>query len=121
MANTSFVNSKLAPFAGAQKSALTSIFDYILKDIRFGRCDPGGGITNIAVYGFEGRTHATPDTEFSIEHGMKVTPRLLIPALSLGTVNQELVPLKVTREADAERIYLSSSVADAPIRVLVEF
>ena len=120
MANTSYVNGKLAPFAGAQKSALTSIFDYVLKDIRFGRCDPGGGIQNLPLYGLEGRTHATPDSEFSIAHGLGRAPYLLIPVLALGTVNQELVPLKVTRVADAERIYLSSSVADAPFRIVVE-
>lgn len=120
MANAPYVETLLAGLPAEVKKALKQAFDYVLVNLRLGRCAPGTRAENLQIYAVEGRTHATPETEFSIAHGLGRAPYLLVPVLALDTENAELVPLRVTRAADAARIYLASSVADAPIRVLIE-
>jgi len=116
MADVSYVESQLRAFDGPQRVSLKNIFLHVLKaNLRIGVDRP----QNLALYGVEGRTHATPDTAFDVEHGLGKTPRLLIPCVDLNTANQELVPLKVV-SANERFIRLSSSVGDAPFRVLLE-
>lgn len=73
----------------------------------------GGGFFHVT-------THATPGSEFTIPHGFGRIPYLLLPVLPLDVVGSQLVPLTVNRAADDKRIYLTSSVASAPITVAVE-
>jgi hypothetical protein len=120
MATTSYVSTLIGGLKSDLKRALEAVFDYVLTNLRFGRCASGTRAENFQLYGLDGTTHGTPDTEFSIAHGLGRAPYLLIPVLPLDTVGAEIVPLRVTRAADASRIYLASSVADADIRVLVE-
>jgi hypothetical protein len=47
-------------------------------------------------------------------------PYVLIPVLSLDSVNQTLPDLTVSRAADASRFYLKSSSTSAAIAVMVE-
>ena len=120
MAAPSYVTSLLAGFPPDQKRALQSVFDYVLTNLRLGRCAAGTRAENLQVYAVTGRTPATPDTEFSLPHGLGRAPYLLVPVLALDDVNSELVPLRVTRAPDASRVYLASSVGDAPFKVLLE-
>ena len=120
MANASYLKTLIrGAFSAPQQVALGNVFDNLLGNIRFGRCDDSSRAENIQAYAFDGTTHATPGTEFSIRHGLGAVPYLVIPILPLEQ-GAQLVPLTVTRAPDSERLYLSSSVASAPVRVLVE-
>jgi len=120
MASNAYISTLLGGLKSDLKRALEGAFDYVLTNQRFGRCAPGTRAENFQLYGLEGTTHATPNAEFSVPHGLGRPPYLLIPILALDNVNAEIVPLRVTRAADAQRVYLASSVASAPFRVLVE-
>lgn len=120
MANPSYAATLLGGVKAELKAALNAVFEYVLTNLRFGHATPGTRAENFQLYAVEGTTHDTADTEFSIAHGLGAAPYLLIPVLPLDTVNAEIVPLRVTRAADAQRIYLASSVEGAPIRVLLE-
>lgn len=102
------------------KQILTKVFEYLLKEIRFGRAEDGDPSKNFGGGFFAGRTHATADTEFSIQHTFGRKPYLAIQVVPLDQVNSEIVPLKVTRAADSQRVYLSSSEEDVPFFLYLE-
>lgn len=116
MANPSYVYELLP---GPLKN-LDAAFRYVLGALRFGAGKADAKAENFALFAIQGTTHATPDTEFSIQHGRRKTPTVLIPFLPLDTVGASMVQLEVTRAADAERVYLKSPVASATIRVWIE-
>ena len=120
MAAHAYVASILASIPAQIRGPVSDAFGYVLDNWRMGRCTAGGRAENAQLYALSGTTSGTANAEFSIAHGLSSAPYLLIPILALDTVGQQLVPLKVTRAADSQRIYLSSSVTSAPIRVLVE-
>jgi hypothetical protein len=120
MARTSYITALLAGMESDQKKALKSAFDYVLDNLRWGRPDHKKRSENGQQYYYEAITASVADTEFSIEHGLAVPPYLLVPILALDAPGCEFVPLLVTRQADNERIYLSSPIANAVIRVMVE-
>lgn len=120
MASLGYIESLLAGLPADQKRNLRWAFQHVLQDFRLGRPEADSRAENVQAYYFAGTTHATPNTEFSLEHGLGRAPYLLVPVLSLQDVNAQIVPLTVTRAADSRRIYLSSSVASAPFTVLVE-
>lgn len=102
------------------RKILKAIFEYMLKDLRFGRSihqDPsknfGGGF-------FKGTTDAVANTEFSIEHTFGRTPYLLIPVLPLDTVGARIVPLEVSKAADSSKVYLKSSETSKTVYVYIE-
>jgi hypothetical protein len=101
---------------------LLRIFQAILKDLRFGH--PGGEqpdpCMNFGAGFFHGTTPSVALTEFSIAHGFGRTPYLAMPVLRLDTVGSRTVPLEVTRDADDKRIYLKSTIASAPVSLIVE-
>jgi hypothetical protein len=105
-----------------QRATFRRIFQAILTDLRIGhpqgvQPDP---CVNFGAGFFHGTTASTPDDEFSITHGFGRTPYLVVPVLPLDVLGAQIVPLTVTRVADDKRIYLSSSVADAPVTVYLE-
>lgn len=120
MANIGAIQYVTGKLSSDIRKALDDIFGYALKNWRFGR--PGDQVAseNFKAVFLEATTHASADTEFSIEHGLETTPYLCIPVLNLSDVNCRIVDLKVTRAADDRRVYLSSSVTSAPIRLYVE-
>lgn len=120
MATPEYVIAELGGVESNLKRALSNIFRYVLGNLRIGRVAHQSRSENLQAYFITGRTAAVANTEFSIAHGMGSTPYVAIPVLDLQTVNAEIVPLAVSRAADGTRIYLTSSVADAPFTVLVE-
>lgn len=76
--------------------------------------------TNFDGAFLQGTTPAIANEDFTIAHGLPSAPYLLVPVLTLDVEGAQLVPLTVTRVADAKRIYLSSSAASAPFCCLVE-
>lgn len=75
---------------------------------------------NLRWFPLTATTPSVANTEFSIVHGIGTVPYNLIPCLPLDGVGGMLVDLTVTRAADIARVYLSSSVVNAPITVFVE-
>ncbi len=99
------------------RRVLKQIFEYVLGNLRLGQPINQERAENLQAYFYDVVTPATPGTEFSIAHNLGIAPYLLLPVQS---VNAQLVPLRVTKLADANRIYLSSTVASAAITILVE-
>ncbi len=113
-----------AMFEGKQEAALNAAFQEVQQNLLAGRPVAGDGQTargaNLRWFPLSATTPSTPFEEFSIPHGIGTTPYNLIPCLPLDGVGGRMVDLSVTRAADVQRVYLSSSVADAPITVFVE-
>lgn len=119
MADIGYIKADLAAFEGAQKSALTNIFSYVLRNFTFGSVEHQRPATNLQAYYLTGTTPAIANTEFSIAHGLASAPSVLLPVLGLDQVGAQLVPLQVSRAADNRRIYLKSPTTSAAIAVLV--
>ena len=120
MAQASYINQLLAAFPADERKSLQLAFEYVLTNLRLGQPNPASRAENLQLYYFDGVTHATPNTEFSITHGMSAIPYNMVQVLPLRIVGAQIVPLRVTRVADKNRIYLASSVASAPFMVALE-
>lgn len=105
-----------------QRKPWTSILTDVLKNMRFGhpKGDQPDACVNFGAGFFHGTTPSTPGAEFTIAHGFGRVPYLAFPVLRLDAVGSRIVPLTVTRAADDKRVYLSSTIADAPICLVVE-
>lgn len=117
-------NNYFAKFEGQQRVALDGFSQDVQTKLLAGRPVMGSNQNargaNLRWFPLTATTPATPDEEFSIVHNIGSIPYNLIPCLPLDTAGAMLVDLTVTRAADIQRVYLSSSVADAPITVFVE-
>lgn len=120
MASQGTVEALLGGLDASVRKAFKSIFEYVLKDYRIGRPGHQMAAENLRMVFVEGMTHATPNTEFSIEHGLETAPYVAIPVLDLQTEGSEIVALQVTQPADARRIYLRSSEAGVTFTLLIE-
>lgn len=120
MADLGYVESEIATLPREQRPVLKRIFTAVMKDMRFGHPADATPSTNFGAAFYEGTTPSTPGDTFTIRHQFGRVPYLILPVLPLDTVGAQLVPLTVQRAADENRIYLTSTVADAPFMVLVE-
>jgi hypothetical protein len=114
------VESKLAGIEPSLRRVLSAIFQYVLKDIRFGRAEDSIASKNLGGGFFTATTPVAINTEFVISHTFGRIPYLLIPVLPLDTVGAKIVRLTVTQPADASRVFLSSPDSNCPIRVFLE-
>lgn len=117
MANKGFVNALLNSLAADVRKVLNPAFEHVMDTWKLGSGDKA---INAAWYRFTATTHATANTEFSVEHGLNQVPTLLIPVLPVDAVGNALVPLTVSRVADARRVYLTSSSTGAPVCFYLE-
>ena len=120
MATPGYVDVLLNSLDAPLKVAFKQVFDYVLRNLRFGPVVHQARTENFQAYYLTGTTPADANQEFSIAHGLGRVPYVLMPVASLDSVGQALVPLTVSRAADANRIYLTSSSTSAAIAVLVE-
>jgi hypothetical protein len=120
MAQPSYIEALLGGLDAGVKRALKLVFEYVLTNLRFGRPEERQRAENIQAYYYSATTAATANQEFAIAHALGRAPYLVLPVLSLQDVGAKLVPLTVTKAADESHVYLSSSVTNAPITVLVE-
>lgn len=120
MADFGNVSTSLNGLDEAPKRILTRVFEYILKDIRFGRVVDGDPSKNFGGGFFKATTPAVANTEFTVPHTFGRKPYLCMPVLPLDTVGAKIVRLTVTRAADANRIYLSSPDVSAAIFLYLE-
>src|SRR5438094_2634156 len=104
------------------RGPLRRIFTEILTQLRFGH--PKGSqpdpCTNFGAGFFHATTPGVAGTEFSITHGFGRTPYLAFPVARLDAVGSAIVPLTVSRAADDNRVYFTSTVASAPVSIYVE-
>jgi hypothetical protein len=120
MATPGYIDTLTGGLDAPLKVALKRIFEYVLRNLRLGPVVHQGRTENLQAYYLVGTTPATANEEFSIAHGLGRVPYVLLPVVSLDSVGQSLVPLTVSRAADASRVYLTSSSTSAAIAVLVE-
>lgn len=122
MAQIGAIESELGSLPPNMRGPLINAFRAFLRVLRFGRATNAQASENFAAGFYTATTPAVAGTEFSIAHGFGVgrVPYLLIPVLDVTTALLQAVPLTVTRAADDKRVYLSSSVASAPIVVYLE-
>lgn len=122
MASLSAVLAEVNSLPVTSRSVFTRIFSSFLGSLRFGHAkgtqpDP---LENFSGGFFHGTTPATPGEEFSLAHNFGRVPYLAIPCLRLDTVGSSTAPLQVSRAADTKRIYFTSTLASAPVSVIVE-
>jgi len=120
MATSTIVESQTGGLESGLRRALKAIFDYVLKNLRFGRPGATEPSENFQANFVEGTTHSVAGTEFTVVHGRESAPYLAIPVLDLQTVGSRVVPLEVTKAADARRLYLKSTIASAAFTLYVE-
>lgn len=121
MADSAFAKSYLGSLKDDIKLGVGKAFDYILANLKLGGLNLTKRATNFQWYWFMGTTPANANTEFSIAHNQGQIPTCVIPVLPLDQVGAQMVPLQVSRAADASRIYLKSSSTSAAVYLLVEF
>lgn len=120
MANPSYIESLVGNLPPEHRLAWKRCMDYVLRNLRLGPVVDQSRSENLQAYYYTATTSSTANKEFSIAHGLGRIPYVVVPVLSLDSVNQQIVPLRVTRAADASRIYLSSASTSAAVAVLVE-
>lgn len=120
MATPGYIESLTGTLEADLRLAFKRVFDYVLRNLRFGPVAHQTRTENFQAYYYTATTPATANQEFSIAHGLGRVPYVLIPVLSLDSINQSIVPLTVSRAADASRLYLASSSTSAAIAVMVE-
>ena len=117
MASIGYVETLLNTLEAKVKKPLVDAFRHVLMDLRLGT---GTKAANFAWYRVQGVTSTTANGEFSIAHGLGVTPTWVIPVAELSQVNSQIVSLQVTRAPDNRRIYLASPSTNAVVTLLVE-
>lgn len=117
MAVISYVTTLLGGIDSELKRVLIPCFRYVLDNWRLGDAPRA---QNAQLYKIETTTHAVSGSEFAVAHGLDGIPHWIVPVLNAHNVGDQLVPLTVTRAADGQRLYLSSTVASAPITIYVE-
>lgn len=120
MANKGYVESLINRLDEKIRAALTPAFQHILDNGQIGGIEHGKKALNFRWYRLDAVTSSVANAEFSIAHGLGVAPFHLLPFVPVTSSGASLARLKVTRPADASRLYLSSPDTSASISVLVE-
>ena len=90
------------------KRVFTEVLRALVPFLRFGPVTHQTKAENFTSWTIVSTT-ATSTSEFSILHGLGRAPYRAMPVLDLNSSGMELIPLRVTRPADASRIYLKTS------------
>jgi hypothetical protein len=120
VASKGYVQSLINRLDDKVRVSLNYVFDHVLDNGQIGPIEHGKKAINFRFYRLDATTSTAANTEFSIIHGLGVAPFHVLPLLPLTSSGVQMVRLKVTRAADASRLYLSSPDTNAAISVLVE-
>ena len=120
MAESGYIASLLGGLEASIKRTFSTIFEYVLRDLAWGQVEDQTRAGNFRGYYYTATTPTVANQEFSIAHGLGVTPYVLIPVLPLDILDAELVRLSVSRVADAQRVYLTSPQTSAIVYVMIE-
>jgi len=99
------------------RKPLQRAFYEILDNFRFGS---GRRAQNAQLYRVTATTPDVANTEFAIAHGLGTAPTQVFPVLDLKSIGSQLVPVQVSRAADAQNLYLRSTSTSAAITLFVE-
>lgn len=117
MASKGYLETFLNALPSDYRYPLRQALFYVMDNWRIGT---GRRAENAQWYRVTSTTASVANTEFSIAHGIGSAPTQLIPIVDLSDVNSQLVPLQVSRAADAERVYLKSTSTSAVFTCLLE-
>lgn len=119
MASLGAVEAELGGLPADLKRALLSAWRYFGLNLRFGPVEHQAKAENFQGYTLTSTT-ASSTGEFSVLHGLGRAPYRAMPCADLSAVGAQIVPLEVTRAADAQRIYLKSTSTSAVFSLYVE-
>ena len=102
------------------KRVMTEVLRALVPFLRFGPVETQTKAENFAGYSIISTTAAASTTEFTVAHGMGRAPYRAMPILDLNSSGMELVSLRVTRPADASRMYFTSPSTGAVFTLYVE-
>lgn len=120
MSELGYVESLLNQLPANLRNVFVQIFTHTLKTSQIGGLEHQEKAINFSWVRLDSTTATVANTEFSIVHGMGQIPIYAIPVIPLESSGVWLPRLKVTRPADASRIYFSSPDANAPFTILME-
>lgn len=120
MASAAYVKSLFGNTDAGVRRAMSQAADHMLTGLAFGHVGDQERAENFRGHYHTFTTPSTGDVEFSIAHGLGVTPYALIPVLPLDVVGARTVRLEVTRLPDSQRVYLRSPETDVTGYVLIE-
>lgn len=120
MASKAYVESLLNRLKSDVRLVITQAFTHVLDNLQIGGVAHQEKAVNFRWIRLDGTTSTTANAEFSIVHGAGQTPLYVLPFAPLDSTGSWITRLKVTRVADANRIYLSSPDTNAAFSVLVE-
>ena len=107
MASLGVVEALLGSLPADTKRTMTEVFLALVPFLRFGPVEHQGKAENFAGYSYVSTT-ASDTGEFTVMHGLGRAPYRFMPALDLNSSGMELVNVRVSRPADASRIYLKA-------------
>lgn len=119
MASLGGIEVLLGALESNTKKVLTEVMRALVPNLRFGPVDHQTKCENFQGYTLTSTT-ATSTGEFSVAHGLGRTPYRLMPAMDLSSSGGNFVPLTCTRPADAQRIYVKSSITNVVFSVYIE-
>ena len=108
MASLGYIEGLLGALDDSIKKVLVQVVRAMVPTQRFGPVDHQVKSENFQAYYVLSTTASSTGTEFSIQHGLGRAPYLALPVIPLDSTRFEHVHLRVTRSADAQRVYLSS-------------
>ena len=108
MASLGQVESLFGGLEQALRRTMVEVFRAFLPNLRLGRIEHQTKSENFQAY-YVVSTTAPSTSEFSVEHGMGVTPYAAVPCLALDSSGGRLVDLEVSRVADSQRVYLKAA------------
>jgi hypothetical protein len=120
MASKGYLNSLLNQLPADMKRVLSYAFEHVADTGQIGGVSHQEKALNFKWIRLDSTTAGVANEEFTIQHGAGQMPLYLLPLVPLDSSGTWLPRLKVTRAADASRIYLSSPDTGAPFSVLME-
>lgn len=117
MASKGYVDGLINALPTDIRYPIRSAIWYLMDNWRFGNATRA---ENAQLYRVSSTTASVANTEFTVPHGLSAAPSLILPFLDLTQINSQLVPLTVSRAADAKYLYLKSSSTSAPFSIFVE-
>lgn len=120
MASKGFVEAQLNRLEAKLRNVLTQVFTHVLDNLQIGGVSHQEKAINFRWVRVDSTTATNANEEFTIQHGAGQTPLYLLPLVPLDSSGAQLTRLKVTRKADASRIYLSSPDTNVQFSALME-
>jgi hypothetical protein len=120
MASKGYVESQLNRLEAKLRNVMVQVFTHVLDNLQIGGVAHQEKAINFRWIRLDSTTATTANEEFSIVHGAGQMPLYLIPLMPLDSSGAWVPRLKVTRAADASRIYLSSPDTNAQFTMLME-